>query len=105
MANTKKKPAIEIPANFPRPLHNRVIVTATPPETQTASGLFIPDSAQENQNKGYVMAIGPKVGQEEGSVKLQPGDLVAYGEHAGSEIEIDGTPYLIIRESDILYKL
>ena len=103
MANNTKP--IEIPANFPRPLHNRVIVSATPPETQTASGLFIPYSAQENQNKGYVMAVGPKVGYDEGSVKLQPGDLVAYSEHAGSEIEIDGVPYLIMRENDILYKL
>lgn len=104
MANTKKKPAIEIPANFPRPLHNRVIVTATPPETQTASGIIIPEMAQEQQNKGYVMAVGPKVGEDSG-VKLQPGDLVAYGEYAGSEIEVDGKPYLIMRESDILYKL
>lgn len=92
-----------VPAGFPKPLQDRVIVTATPPETQTAGGIIIPDGAAEQQNKGYIMAVGPKVGVN-GGVPLKPGDLVAYAQYGGTEIEHEGVQYFIMREAEILYK-
>lgn len=101
MAN-KKTNAPVVPANFPKPLHDRIIVTAEKPETVTAGGIIIPESASEQQNRGYVMAIGPKVGK--GSpVKIKVGDLVEYGEYAGNDISHEGIDYLIMRETDILF--
>ncbi|WP_457616668.1 co-chaperone GroES [Lutibacter sp.] len=83
-----------------KPLADRVLVEPLPAETTTASGLIIPDSAKEKQQKGTVIAVGNGTKDEPMTVKV--GDIVLYGKYAGTEIELDGTEYLIMRESDIL---
>ncbi|WP_111706644.1 co-chaperone GroES [Lutibacter citreus] len=83
-----------------KPLADRVLVEPLPAETTTASGLIIPDSAKEKQQKGTVLAVGNGTKDEPMTVKV--GDTVLYGKYAGTEIDVEGTEYLIMRESDIL---
>ncbi len=83
-----------------KPLADRVLVQAAEAETTTKSGIIIPDTAKEKPMKGKVIAAGPGKKDEPTSVKV--GDEVLYGKYAGTEIHVDGTDYLIMRESDIL---
>ncbi|AXT62616.1 co-chaperone GroES [Aquimarina sp. AD10] len=83
-----------------KPLSDRVVVEPLPAETQTASGLFIPDSAQEKQQKGKVAAVG--AGKKDHEMTVQVGDTVLYGKYSGTELKLDGKDYLIMREDDIL---
>nr|WP_317129052.1 co-chaperone GroES [Ilyomonas limi] len=82
------------------PLHDRVIVKPAPAEEKTSSGLIIPDTAKEKPQRGTVVAAGP--GKKDEPVTVKEGDTVLYGKYAGTEIQIDGNDYLIMRESDIL---
>jgi len=82
------------------PLHDRVIVKPAPAEEKTSSGLIIPDTAKEKPQRGTVVAAGP--GKKDEPVTVKEGDTVLYGKYAGTEIQIDGADYLIMRESDIL---
>jgi chaperonin GroES len=82
-----------------KPLADRVLVEAAPAETKTAGGLIIPDTAKEKPQKGKIIAIGNGKPEEPMTVKV--GDTVLYGKYAGTEIQIDGKEYLIMRESDI----
>lgn len=84
--------------NF-KPNEDRVLVEAAPAEQKTASGLFIPDTAKEKPQKGKVIAIGEGIKDKPVTVKV--GDNVLYGKYSGTEITIDGTEYLIMRNSDI----
>ena len=79
---------------------NRVIIEPAPAETKTASGLYIPDTAKEKPQKGKVVAVGPGTKDEQITVKI--GDTVLYGKYAGTELKLEGTDYLMMRESDIL---
>jgi len=83
-----------------KPLADRVVIEPLPAETQTASGLYIPDSAQEKQQKGKVVAVG--AGKKDHDMTVKVGDTVLYGKYAGSELKLDGTDYMIMREDDIL---
>ena len=83
-----------------KPLADRVLVLPAPAEEKTIGGIIIPDSAKEKPLKGEVIAIGNGTKDEEMAVK--PGDTVLYGKYAGTEIELDGEKYLIMRQSDIL---
>jgi len=83
-----------------KPLADRVLIEPLPAETQTASGLFIPDSAQEKQHKGTVVAIGK--GKKDEPLTVKVGDTVLYGKYSGSELKFDNTDYLMMREEDIL---
>ena len=83
-----------------KPLGLRVVIEAHNAETKTASGIYIPDSAQEKPQKGKVIAVGKGTKDEEMEVKV--GDNVLYGKYAGTEINIDGDDYLIMSQSDIL---
>jgi len=83
-----------------RPLADRVLVKPAAAEEKTISGIIIPDSAKEKPLKGDVIAVGNGTKDEEMVVK--EGDKVLYGKYAGTEIEIDGEKYLIMRQSDIL---
>ncbi|MBB6460996.1 co-chaperone GroES [Flammeovirga kamogawensis] len=83
-----------------RPLADRVLIEPAAAETQTASGLFIPDNAKEKPQKGKVVAIGTGTKDEPLTVKV--GDTVIYGKYSGTELNVDGTDYLMMRESDIL---
>ena len=82
------------------PLHDRVIVKADPAEKVTKGGIIIPDTAQEKPQRGTVVAAGP--GKKDEPVTVKAGNTVLYGKYAGTEIQIDGEDYLIMRESDIL---
>ena len=83
-----------------KPLGTRVLVQAEAAETKTASGIYIPDSAQEKPQRGKVVAVGKGTKDEE--MELSVGDTVLYGKYAGTEINHDGTDYLIMSQSDIL---
>ena len=82
-----------------KPLADRVLVAPAPAEEKTASGIIIPDTAKEKPQKGQVLAVGPGKKDEPMTVKI--GDHVLYGKYGGTEITIEGTDYLIMRESDI----
>jgi len=88
-----------------KPIGDRVVVEAAPAETKTASGIFIPETAQEKPQHGTVVAIGPgKYAEQTGNLiplSVKEGDKVLYGKFAGQEITIDGKDLLIMRESDI----
>ena len=84
--------------NF-KPLADRVLVEPAPAEQKTASGIIIPDTAKEKPLKGKVIAVGGGKKDEPMSVKV--GDSILYGQYAGTEIKIDGSTFLIMREADI----
>ncbi len=83
-----------------KPLADRVLVKPAEAEEKTVGGIIIPDSAKEKPLKGEVIATGNGTKDEEMVVKT--GDQVLYGKYAGTEIELDGQDYLIMRQSDIL---
>ncbi len=82
------------------PLHDRVLVQAAEAETKSAGGIIIPDSATEKPQRGQVIAVGS--GKQDEPMTVKVGNTVLYGKYAGTELNIDGTEYLIMRESDIL---
>jgi len=83
-----------------RPLADRVLIEPVEAETKTASGIIIPDTAKEKPQKGKVVAVGPGTKDEQVTVKV--GDTVLYGKYAGTELKLEGSDYLIMRENDIL---
>jgi chaperonin GroES len=83
-----------------KPLADRVLVEPAAAEEKTAGGIIIPDTAKEKPQKGTIVAVGP--GKKDEPMTVKPGDSVLYGKYAGTEITIDGTNYLIMRESDIV---
>ena len=83
-----------------KPLSDRVLVLPNPAEEKTAGGLFIPDTAKEKPLAGKVVAAGP--GTADVKMEVKEGDTVLYGKYAGTEINIDGTDYLIMKQNDIL---
>ena len=83
-----------------RPLADRVLIQPAAAEEKTVIGIIIPDSAKEKPLKGEVIAIGNGTKDEEMVVKV--GDTVLYGKYAGTELELEGGKYLIMRQSDIL---
>ncbi|WP_027077008.1 co-chaperone GroES [Maribacter antarcticus] len=83
-----------------KPLADRVLIEPMAAETKTASGIYIPDTAKEKPQKGKIVAVGPGTKDEKVTVKV--GDTVLYGKYAGTELKLEGTDYLMMRESDIL---
>ncbi|MDO7602197.1 MAG: co-chaperone GroES [Schleiferiaceae bacterium] len=83
-----------------RPLADRVIIEPAAAETTTASGIIIPDTAQEKPQKGVVVAAGN--GKVDEPMTVAVGDTVLYGKYAGTEFKFEGEDYLNLRESDIL---
>ncbi len=71
-----------------------------PAEEKTVGGIIIPDTAKEKPLQGTVLATGNGTKDEE--MVLKEGDLVLYGKYAGTEVELDGEKYLIMRQSDVL---
>ena len=82
-----------------KPLADRVLVRPMPAE-QKVGGIIIPDTAKEKPLKGTVVAAGDGTKDEE--MVLKEGDIVLYGKYAGTEVELDGEKYLIMRQSDVL---
>lgn len=83
-----------------KPLADRVLIIPAPAEEKTIGGIIIPDTAKEKPLKGEVVAVGNGTKDEEMLVKV--GDTILYGKYAGTELEFEGTKYLIMRQSDIL---
>ncbi len=83
-----------------KPLADRVLIEPAEAETTTASGIIIPDSAKEKPQKGTIVAVGP--GKKDEPLTVKVGDTVIYGKYSGTELNVDGTDYLMMRESDIL---
>ncbi len=83
-----------------KPLADRVLIKAAPAEEKTAGGIIIPDTAKEKPLQGEVLAVGNGTKDEE--MVLKAGDTVLYGKYAGTEVELDGEKYLIMRQSDVL---
>jgi len=88
-----------------RPLDDRVIVKQSQAEEKTAGGIVLPEAAKEKPLSGKVIAVGQGKQLDSGKVAamtVKKNDEVIYGKYAGSEVEVDGTKYVILRESDIL---
>ncbi|MBO5902375.1 MAG: co-chaperone GroES [Tidjanibacter sp.] len=83
-----------------KPLSDRVLILPNPAEEKTASGLIIPDTAKEKPLAGKVVAVGP--GTADVKMEVAVGDEVLYGKYAGTEVNIEGTSYLIMPQKDIL---
>jgi len=88
-----------------RPLHDRIIVERLEEETKTAGGIIIPDTAKEKPQQGKVIAVGKGKKTEEGKIlplDVKVGDKILFGKYAGTEIKIEGTEFLMMREEDVL---
>ena len=83
-----------------QPLADRILIEPCAAEEVTLGGIIIPDSAKEKPLKGKVLAVGSGTKDEE--MVLAAGDEVLYGKYAGTEIEFEGTKYLMMRQSDVL---
>lgn len=79
-----------------KPLADRVVAVRIEAQTKTASGLYLPDNAKEKPVLAKVAATGPDV------KNIKKGDQILYKEYSTTEIKIDGTEYLIVKEEDIL---
>ncbi len=92
-----------------KPLGDRLIVQAIEEDTTTASGLVLPDTAQEKPQKGKVIAVGEGKYDEDGDKRIpldvSEGDEVLYSKYGGTEIKVDGEDLLVLRESDVLAKV
>ena len=86
--------------NIKRPLADRVIIEPAQAEEKTAGGIIIPDTAKEKPQKGIVLAVGE--GKKDEPMTVKVGETVLYGKYAGTEISVEGSDYLIMRESDIV---
>lgn len=82
-----------------KPLADRVLIEPAAAEEKTASGIIIPDTAKEKPMRGTVVAVGD--GKKDEPITVKVGDKVLYGKYSGTEINIEGNDYLIMRESDI----
>lgn len=83
-----------------KPLADRVLIRPTAAEEVTIGGIIIPDTAKEKPLKGEIIAVGNGTKDEE--MILKAGDIVLYGKYAGTEIELEGEKFLIMRQSDVL---
>jgi chaperonin GroES len=98
----------EAPALTLKPLDDRVVVQPTEAEEKTAGGILLPDTAKQKPQQGKVVAVGPGRLSDAGSrlpLAVQVGDVVLYGKYSGSDVEVNGTEFKILRESEILGKL
>ncbi len=88
-----------------RPLEDRVVITQLEAEEKTAGGIYLPDTAKEKPQMGRVVAAGPGKLLDNGKrseMSVKKNDEVIYAKYIGSEVELDGKKYVILRESDIL---
>jgi chaperonin GroES len=88
-----------------RPLHDRVVVRRMEEERTTAGGIVIPDSATEKPIQGEIIAVGNGKILDNGEnrpLDVKVGDRVLFGKYSGTEVKLDGTDYLVMREDDIM---
>jgi len=91
-----------------KPLDDRIVVEPTEAEEKTAGGILLPDTAKQKPQMGKVVSVGPgRLGDDGNRIALavKVGDTVLYGKYSGSDVEVVGKDFKILRESDILAKL
>jgi len=87
------------------PLHDRVIIRRIIPKAITAGGIHLPDNVQEKPQEGEILSVGPGGRDETGKLipmSVKVGDHVLFGKWSGSEVKIDGTDVVILKESEII---
>ena len=87
-----------------KPLYDRVVIKRVEEEKLSAGGIVIPDSATEKPIKGNVIAVGDGKALDNGTIrapKVKVGDQVLFGKYSGTEVKLDGTDYLVVKEDDI----
>lgn len=87
------------------PLHDRIVIKRAEKEQVTASGLYLPDSAQEKPQRGEVLAVGPGKRLDSGALApldIKVGDVVLYGKYGGTEVTVGGEDFIILRSEDVL---
>ena len=87
-----------------KPLHDRVVVKPIEADEISAGGILIPDSAKEKSTKGEVVAVGTGKMLDNGQLRapqVKVGDKVLFGKYSGTEVKLDGTDYLVVKEDDI----
>jgi len=88
-----------------RPLHDRVVVKRIEEETTSAGGIVIPDSAKEKPMRGKILAVGTGKVSTEGKVlplEVKVGDVVLFGKYSGTEVKLNDSDMLVLREEDIM---
>jgi chaperonin GroES len=88
-----------------RPLSDRILVRRIEEKETIRGGIIIPDTAKEKPQEGEVVAVGPGRLTEEGkrvNMDVKQGDRVLIGKYSGTDVKIDGTEYVILREEDVL---
>jgi chaperonin GroES len=88
-----------------RPLYDRIVVKRIEERETTRNGIVIPDSAKEKPQEGEVMAVGHGKRLEDGelvALDVKVGDRILFGKYSGSEVKLEGTEYIIMREDDVL---
>jgi chaperonin GroES len=91
-----------------KPLDDRVVVEPTEAEEKTSGGILLPDTAKQKPQQGRVIAAGPGKLDDAGNrlaMAVKVGDTVLYGKYSGSDVEVNGKEYKILRESDLLAKV
>jgi chaperonin GroES len=91
-----------------KPLDDRVVVQSLEAEEKTSGGILLPDTAKQKPQQGKVIAVGPGKLSDTGTrtaVAVKVGDTVLFGKYSGSDVEVNGTEYKIMREGDILAKV
>lgn len=87
------------------PLNDRILVKRVKEEEKTAGGIYIPDSAKEKPQKGEIVAAGKGKTLEDGKkvpMEVKVGDTVLFGKYSGTELKLEGTEYIMMREEDVL---
>ncbi len=87
------------------PLDDKILVKPQEQDDKTAAGIYLPESAKEKPVFGKVVAAGPGRANDEGkrtAVGVKKGDTVLYGKYAGTEVDLDGTQHVILREGEVL---
>ncbi len=88
-----------------KPLGDRVVVKPVEQDEQTASGIFLPETAKEKPQQGEIIAVGPGARDEDGdriAMDVNVGDRILYARYSGTTVKLDGQEYLILKENDIL---
>lgn len=87
------------------PLNDRILVKRVEEEVKTAGGIYIPDSAKEKPQKGEIVAAGKGKTSEDGKripLEVKIGDKILFGKYSGTELKLEGTEYIMMREEDVL---
>jgi chaperonin GroES len=88
-----------------KPLGDRLVAKPVEQEEQTSMGIYLPETAKEKPQQAEVIAVGPGARDEDGdriAMDVKVGDIVLYAKYSGTNVKLNGTEYLILKESDVL---